>query len=705
MKNTILCCLLSALLIMIQLSGCGGSSNSYSDNNDTVKIQMGGAIQGTPHPINNVVTTLAGSSKSMDGIGTTASFSDPNAITTDGTNLYVADTNNNTIRKIVISTGEVSTLAGVAGPDGSADGIGSAASFCRPGGITTDGTNLYVVDSGNFTIRKVAISTGEVTTLAGTAGGFGTTDGIGSSAKFYSPKGITTDGLNLYVTDYLTVRKIIISTGSVTTLAGTALSFGTADGTGSTARFNGIQGISIDGINLYVTDTDNHTIRKIVISTGVVTTIAGSAGIVGSIDGNSTEARFSSPRGIISDGSNLYVVDFFNNNIRKIEIVTGIVTTLAGSAGAPGSSDGTGVTAQFYYPQGITASGANLFVADSGNNTIRKIISSSGVVTTLAGSPLNSSGSADGVGHSARFDYPQGVTTDGTSIFVTEYGNDIIRKITIATGEVTTIAGTAGNWGSADGTGSEASFCSPLGITTDGKNLYVVDSRNKTIRKIVIATGVVTTIAGSANEQAYVDGIGSAARFDNPTGITTDGTNLYVTEYSKNTIRKIIISTGEVSTIAGTVDVTGSTDGTGATASFNAPQRITTDGINLYLTESGNSTIRKIVISTAEVKTIAGSANVRGSADGIGVAASFFIPDGITTDGTNLYISDSGNNTIRKMVISTGVVTTLAGSATKWGAADGTGLSTSFYGPADITSDGTNLYIADCSNNTIRKIH
>ena len=312
-------------------------------------------------------------------MGTAARFNWPNGITTDGTSLYVADASTisiygGTIRKIVISTGTVTTLAGLAGSAGSTDGTGTAARFGYPSGITTDGINLYIADSANNTIRKIVIATGAVTTLAGLAGSAGSTDGMGTAARFYSPWGITTDGTNLYVVDSgnYTIRKIVISTGAVTTLAGSAGIQGSTDGTGTAARFYIPVGITTDGTNLYVVDGHNHTIRKIVISTGVVTTLAGSAGSAGSTDGTGTTARFYYPRGITTDGTNLYVADYSNLTIRKIVISTGAVTTLAGRRGNQGSTDGEGTVATFYFLNDITTDGTNLYVAD-GRNTIRQI--------------------------------------------------------------------------------------------------------------------------------------------------------------------------------------------------------------------------------------------------------------------------------------------------------------------------------------------
>ena len=265
---------------------------------------MGGAVQNGNVALGNAssasavtVSTLAGSAGvigSTDGTGAAARFNYPHSMTTDGTNLYISEMVNHTIRKVVIATGAVTTLAGSAGVIGSTDGTGAAARFYQPGGITTDGTNLYVSDTYNSTIRKVVIATGAVTTLVGSAGVIGTADGTGAAAQFYYTGGITTDGTNLYVTDVFnnTIRKVVIATGVVTTLAGSAVAAGSTDGTGAAARFDFPWGITTDGTNLYVTDNNNHTIRKIAIATGVVTTLAGSAGVLGSADGAGAAARF-----------------------------------------------------------------------------------------------------------------------------------------------------------------------------------------------------------------------------------------------------------------------------------------------------------------------------------------------------------------------------------------------------------------------------
>ncbi len=331
---------------------------------------MGGSIQKNELSLSTVVTTLAGSgsSGSSNGTGTSASFGKPDGITTDGTNLYVVDKDNELIRKIVISTGVVTTIAGT-GSSGSANGTGTSASFFSPSGITTDGINLYVADTANQLIRQIVISTGVVTTLAG-SGIRGFANGTGTSAAFKEPVGITTDGINLYLTEYVNnlVRQIVISTGVVTTLAGSGTS-GDSNGTGTDASFTSPRGITTDGTNLYVSDTANRLIRQIVISTGVVTTLAGS-GSSGSANGTGTAASFNYPMGITTDGTSLYVAGY--TRIRQIVISTGVVTTLAGS-GSYGSTNGTGTASSFSYPRGITTDGTNLYVSDTDNQLIRQI--------------------------------------------------------------------------------------------------------------------------------------------------------------------------------------------------------------------------------------------------------------------------------------------------------------------------------------------
>lgn len=383
---------LLTVICMTYIAGCGGSSSTTAAT----------AVYDLPAPLASYPAVLGGSVQTATGlllaapaavsqsIGSSAGFSNissagsatfnrPIAVTTDGTDLYVADYLNNAIRKVNIVTQHVTTIAGNAvGLAGSADGIGGAAGFNLPNGITTDGQNLYVTDSGNFTIRKIVIASGEVTTLAGAVGSSGSVDAAGGNARFNVLNGITTDGTSLYVTD------------------------------------------------------SNNTIRRLVIASGAVTTLAGTPGTSGSSDGIQAAARFNLPARITTDGPNLYVTDFGNNTIRKIALATGAVTTIAGKVG-PGGASGShldsadnGLNARFNQPNGITCDGPNLYVTDSYDNTVRRVVLSS---TTIAAGPVST---LTTIGSAARNSII-GITTDGTSLFVTDFTADtlshVIRKI------------------------------------------------------------------------------------------------------------------------------------------------------------------------------------------------------------------------------------------------------------------------------------
>ena len=253
-----------------------------------------------------------------------------------------------------------------------------------------------------------------------------------------------------------------------------------------------------------------------------------------------------------------------------------------------------GETSSFTISSGDTSAEVSLkyFYRQMGGSIQGTELSLSTVVTTLAGDNDTNNVSTDETGVDASFSQIYtGITTDGTNLYVAEYGSNKIRKIVIDNGTVTTLAGT-GTSVSTDGTGTAASFAGPMGITTDGTNLYIVDYNGHKIRKLVISTGVVTTLAGSSNGFADHDN-GTLAKFYNPRGITTDGTNLYVGDTSNRRIRQIVIDNGTVTTLAGSGS-SSSTNGKGTAASFSSPEGITNDGNNLYVVDRTRSLIRKI---------------------------------------------------------------------------------------------------------------
>ena len=498
-----------------------------------------------------------------------------------------------------------------------------------------------------------------------------------------------------------------------TTLTGNA-GYGSADGPANDARFFNPRGVAVDSArNVYVADTGNHTIRKITAD-GVVSTIAGTAGVSGSADGTGSAARFKFPYGVAVDSNgNIYVADQGNGAIRKIT-PAGVVSTLAGS---------------FAFPQGLAVDSAgNVYVADSGNNAIRKI-TPAGVVSTLAVGFLLPSGVtvdtarnvyvADTNNHAIRkitpagvvstlaagFFQPTGVAVDSAgNVYVADQRNHTIHKIT-PKGVVSTMAGAVGVPGSADGTGSAARFDSPFGVTVDNAgNIYVGDTFNDTIRKIT-PDGVVSTLAGLVGGCGSADGMGSAARFCFPFGVALDTAgNIYVGDNNNQTIRKIT-PTGVASTVAGLPGVIGSVNGAGSAARFYLPAGVAVDSAeNIYVADSGNQAIRKIT-PAGLVSTLAGLPAVHGSTDGTGSAARFFNPEGVTVDSAGtVYVADTFNHTIRK-ITPAGVVSTLAGLAGSEGSADGMGNAARFFKPGAVAVDSAGtVYVADTTNDTIRKI-
>ena len=546
-----------------------------------------------------VVTTfagVAGITGTNDGPGTEARFNNPQAVAVDGTgNIYVADYGNHTIRKVTPG-GVVTTLAGTPGVAGTNNGTGTAARFNYPFGlaVSTNGT-VYVADTYNHVIRQIT-SAGVVTTFAGKMSTPGNANGTSTAARFYYPVGVAIgSGGTLYVADYSNslIRKVT-SKGVVSTLAGSAGSSGNANGTGAAARFSRPYDVAVDLKSgaVYVADLGNQLIRKIT-SAGVVTTLAGRAVSSGSANGTGGVARFNFPSGTAVDGSgNVYVSDYANQLVRKIAR-TGAVTTLAGVAGVTGTNNGTGTAARFKGPAGVAVDGSgNVYVADYQNHGIRRITPAR-VVTTLAGR-LGTGGTNNGAGTAARLNNPIGVAVDASgSVYVADSGNHAIRKITPA-GVVTTLAGLAGTSGTSDGVGTAARFNYPQGVAVDGSNyVYVADAGNGCVRKVA-PDGTVTTLAGLAGNAGSDDGTNSTARFNGPLGIAVDSAgNLYVGDTGNQGIRKVTPE-GVVTTLGGLAGVSGSTDGSGSDARFDSPEGVAVDSNGfVYVADANNHTIRE----------------------------------------------------------------------------------------------------------------
>lgn len=363
-------------------------------------------------------------------------------------------------------------------------------------------------------------------------------------------------------------------------------------------------------------------------------------------------------RGSVKLGDQLFVID--GNAIDRIDLTTSVWSVFAGDRAAAGSADGYGATARFDFPAGLATDGDYLYVADSNNQTIRRVHPGNGQVSTIAGQ-ADVPGSADGIGVAARFSGPSGlvVSPDKLSLYVTDVGNRTVRKLTLATAAVTTVAGTPGASGSVDGVGAAARFESPRGITSDGAGVLWVTDGIK-LRRLVPSTRAVTTRASFAN----------LAHNQYALGVAVTGGFAYVAAFyfydqddggEEWKLWKVNVATGAMS------DVT--VPGVRAKGLF-------TDGAVLWAAEQYRFT--EIILATGATRA-AGGVGATGHADGAGAAARFTYTSDSTSDGTNLYVTDFMAGAIRKVVIGTGAVTTLA-----------TGIDR----PLGITRDGTNLYVA-----------
>ncbi len=713
------------------LTGVGSPSGIVFNTPYGVVTDLSGNIyvaEANAHRIRKItfdgnVSTFAGSGVqgSANGNGINATFNQPQGLAIDAAgNIYVADRGNNKIRKIT-PWGDVSNLAG-SGSVGSVNGTGASASFWQPIGVATDALgNVFVTDAGNHKIRKITPA-GVVTNFAG-FGNQGSANGIGTNATFNSPNGIAIDSAgNFFISDLGNHRiRKITPAGEVTTFAGQ--NQGNIDGLGIIAQFSYPTGICVDATgNVYVSEYGNKKIRRI-SPTGGVTTLAG--GTQGNIDGIGAAARFNEPYGLTTDAiGNLYVADYANNRIRKIGIptqtytwspsISTVNTTLDNTKVFPTEVTTYTVTAttsigctasgmikvKINLPASITTLNATPNIICAGDTVKLKLTAPQGgpIVSTFAGS--GTIGGANGTGSTAGFYNPSSLATDKAgNMYVADVNNHRIRKITQA-GVVSTFAG-SGTAGSKDSTGIGASFNLPIAVATDtAGNVFVSDRGNRKIRKITPA-GVVSTYAGSGALGNSNGSSATTATFNSPFGIAIDTFgNVYMADDGNHNIRKIIGNT--VYHLTGSINgISGSIDGISSNASFSFPSGIAIDANGIiYVADRGNNKIRKVVSNG--VTTYAGSGT--GFADGPASTAQFSSPWGVTTDAEgNVYVADGNNQRIRK-ITTTGVVSTIAGSSTQ-GSADSIGTMATFNNPYALTIDESdNIYVADYGNHKIRKI-
>jgi sugar lactone lactonase YvrE len=616
---------------------------------------------------------------------------DPEGLAADSAgDLYASDATNDQVVELFAGANSWIPVAGTQGVQGTADGVGTAATFEAPSGLALDPTGagtLYVLDSQANQVRKIDLGTGAVTTVAGTANVTGSADGTGPNASFNGPTALALDGAgDLFITDTGndTIRELSLATGAVKTVAGTALVFGSIDATGAAARFYQPSGLVYDGAAgaLYVSNTVASTIRKIDTTSWAVTTLAG-MDFPGGCYGPGTVGALCNPTGLALLGGTLYVADTANDEIRAVDTTTGAVSTVVGTWHSGGTYDGTGTAAGLNNPQVLAVGGGTLYLAEPMAFEARlhlgqvRSITVPGYVVTTLGMTAPGAGSTDATGSAARFIQPQGVVYDGAgSLFVADTGNNCIRQVNVATGAVTTVAGTAGpvlTTTPMDGVGSAATFVEPTSIATDGAGtLYVADWLDGTVRQVVVATQTVTTLAGIADVRGQADGPLGTSTFYNLFALATDGAgHLYLSDDQE--LRELDLSTGVVSTVAGVSKQMGFADGPGATALFDNPQGLVVgpDG-GVYVADAFNGAIRRFDPKTAMVTTVAGHGLAcLGDADGIGTAACLERPWAVASDGAGHLVFTDGalvnghfypGGRVRQLDLTTLAVTSIAGS-------------------------------------------
>jgi DNA-binding beta-propeller fold protein YncE len=658
---------------------------------------------------------FAGIPPSEDGSGIYAKFNSPSSIriSPDGYFALVCDTKSHLIRYLNIDDASVTTLAGdaVSLQSGTTDGVGTESKFNSPTDLsfTPDGVFVLVADAGNHLIRLMNISDASVTTLAGGVAS-GATNGIGTNSRFSTPYGISVapNGIYALVADRNNnlIRRIVLSTVSVSTLAG-SLSSGSTNGVGTNSKFSMPSGISISPLTYYalVADTNNHQIRMIDLFTGAVTILAGSAGSPGTASGFGTAARFNFPMRVsISWDWFAFVADTSNHFIRRIEVSSYSVFSLVGLGGSLGSANGVGTNVRFNSPLGIDPfpeGSSRILVADTGNNLIRQLDHWTTQTTTLAGVGVVV-GSANGIGTNSQFNSPTSVCIALEVALVADHANFLIRQVVLATVSVSTLAGVAGSFGATNGIGTNSRFYNPssVSLSSDASFALIADTSNHLLRHITLSSAAVVTLAGETTSAEVTNGIGTNSHFNSPSGVCVSPDGLYALVIDGSPlIRHVDLSTASVTTLAGSVPGTSNGIGTNANFAVLGGISISPDGLIALVTGLTMSQIRQIVISTASVTTLAGPES------GLGYEQ-FSYPCGISIspDGLFALVADQGNRRIQSVTISTGSVITVAGVSSLSGAVNGIGTNINFNNPmgVSVSPDGSFAIVADTGNHLLR---
>jgi trimeric autotransporter adhesin len=574
--------------------------------------------------------------------------------------------------------------------------------------------DVYIADRDNHRVREVTPDGVIATVAGnGTAGFFGD-GGAATDGQLNQPTGLAVDASgNLYIADPAThcVREVLLD-GSITTVAGNGgPGFSGYSGDGGAAQLADLstpEAVAVDTAgNLYIVDTSNNDVRQVSTSV-VITTVAGNQTIGYSGDGGaSISAQLNQPYDVAVDGSgNLYILQYADGRIRKVSS-KGIITTVAGNGSSGFGGDGGAATsAQLSLPKGVASDAAgNLYIADSGNDRIRKV-STAGTISTVAGSGLFSYSGDGSPAASAQLNGPLGAAVDASgNVYLADTNNHRVRVVS-STGVITTLAGNGSPGFGGDGGGAAAAqLNTPSGLAIDGGTLYIADTGNNRVRA-VSPQGVITTVAGNGSPGYSGDGGAAAnAQLYAPVGVAVDGAgNVYIAEFSNSRIRKVSPG-GLITTVAGTGVAAYAGDGGPATSAYlNGPSALAVDAAgNLYIADTRNHCVREVT-PDGVIITAAGTGVAGYSGDGGGAtSAQLLAPAGVAVDNAgNLYITEASNR-IRKVFLD-GSIRRIAGNGLVGYSGDGgLAIGARLNGPSEIAVDNAGkLYVAEAGNNSIR---